>query len=171
MPYGEVKEMAATHPYAQVLGERDPLEVLAETQSSIPGVARALGPEGLKRTYAPGKWNAAQVLAHLADCEIAFGFRVRQILSEPDLGIQTFDQDQWARHYDAMDGIEAAHTFQALRGWNLSLFRLLDKEDLEKAATHPERGPERAGTVIRIMAGHTLHHLAQLERILGGIGA
>jgi hypothetical protein len=66
-----------------------------------------------------------------------------------------------------MDGREAAHTFQALRAWNLSLFRLLDQADLDKTATHPERGPEKAGTVIRIMAGHTLHHLAQLTTIPG----
>jgi hypothetical protein len=157
--------MTATHPYAQILGERDPLEVLAETQKSIPDMARTLGSEGLKRTYAPGKWTAAQVLAHLADAEMAFGFRVRQIIAEPKLDIQPFDQDQWARRYDRMDGWEAAQTFQALRAWNLSLFRLLDQEDLDKAAIHPDRGMEKAETVIRIMAGHTLHHLAQLEKI------
>ena len=84
------------------------------------------------------------------------------------MGIQTFDQDRWARHYGQMDGLEAAQTFRALRAWNLSLFRLLGKEELDKAATHPERGPEKAGTVIRIIAGHTLHHLAQLEAILRG---
>jgi len=160
--------MTATHPYAQMLGDRDPFEVLTETQKSIPAIAQALGREGLKRSYAPGKWTAVKVLAHLADCEIAFGFRVRQIVSEPSLGIQVFDQDQWARRYDGMDGMEAARTFQALRAWNLALFHLLHKDVLGKGATHPERGPEKAETVIRIMAGHTLHHLAQLERILGG---
>jgi hypothetical protein len=158
--------MTATHPYAQLLGDRDPLEVLAQTQERIPAIAQTLGPEGLKSSYAPGKWTAAQVLSHLADAEIAFGFRVRQILSEPELAIQTFDENRWARRYDHMDGLEAAHTFQALRAWNLSLFRLLEKDDLEKAAAHPDRGPEKAGTVIRIIAGHTLNHLAQLETIL-----
>ena len=159
--------MTATHPYAQFLGGRNPLEVLAETQVRIPAIARGLGTEGLKRSYAPGKWTAAQVLAHLADCEIAFGFRVRQIISEPDLGIQTFDQDQWARHYAGLDGLEAAQAFQALRAWNLALFRRLSADELEKAAAHPERGPENAETTIRIMAGHTLNHLEQLEKILG----
>ena len=157
--------MAATHPYAQALGDRDPIEVLAETERSIPALVQALGPEGLKRAYAPGKWTAAEVLAHLADCEIAFGFRVRQIISEPEVGIQPFDQDHWARHYAKLDGQEATRTFQTLRAWNLSLFRLLDRSELDKAALHPERGPEKAETVIRIMAGHTLHHLAQLEKI------
>jgi len=158
--------MSNVHPYAQFLGERDPLDVLAETHTRIPAIARKLGPEGLARSYAPGKWTAAQVLAHLADCEIAFGFRVRQIISEPQLAIQPFDQDQWARYYSGLSGLEAAQTFQAVRRWNLALFRLLSRDDLDKTANHPERGPEKAETVIRILAGHTLNHLAQLEKIL-----
>ena len=160
--------MAASHPYAQVLGDHDPLKVLTETHERIPAIARALAPEGMQRSYAAGKWTAAQVLSHLADCEVAFGFRVRQVISEPQLTIQPFDQDQWARHYDRIDGLKAAEAFQALRTWNLMLFQLLSKEELQRTANHPERGPESADTVIRIMAGHTLHHLAQLESIPRG---
>lgn len=163
--------MAANHPYAQLLGSRNPLEVLSETQERIPAIAQALGRSGLKRSYAPGKWTAAQVLAHLADCEMAFGFRVRQILSEPQLVIQPFDQDGWAKQYDNVDGLQAASAFQAFREWNMALFRRLGPEELNKTATHPERGPEKADTVIRIIAGHTLNHLAQLESILGGAAA
>jgi hypothetical protein len=159
--------MTAKHPYAQLLGERDPLAVLAETQERIPAIAQSLGTEGLKRTYAPGKWSAAQVIAHLADCEIAFGFRVRQIIAEPAVGIQTFDENQWARHYDRVDGLAAAQTFHTLRAWNLALFRRLSAEELDTAAMHPQRGQENASTAIRIIAGHTLNHLAQLERIVG----
>jgi len=159
--------MTATYPYAQFLSDRDPLAVLAETQEMIPAIAQSLGPEGLERTYARGKWTAAQVIAHLADCEIAFGFRVRQIVAEPSMGIQTFDEKQWARHYDRVDGLAAAQTFRSLRAWNLTWFRRLSSEELDTAAMHPERGPEKASTAIRIMAGHTLNHLAQLETIVG----
>jgi hypothetical protein len=158
----------ATHPYAQVLGDRDPLEVLAETQRTIPVIAEALGTDGLKRSYAPGKWTAAEVLAHLADCEIAFGFRIRQVLAEPILPIQPFDENGWARHYSEMDGLEAVETYAALRAWNLSLFTRLSGEELARASNHPERGPQSVDTAIRIMAGHTLHHLAQLETIVAG---
>lgn len=160
-----------THPYAQFLGERDPLDVLEETQRRIPEIAEQLGPKGLCLTYAPGKWTAAQVLAHLADCEMAFGFRVRQVVAEPQLPIQPFDETRWSRDYAAMNGLEAAKTFHALRAWNLALFRLLSPADLAQAATHPVRGPESAGTVIRIMAGHTLNHLAQLEKIVANASA
>jgi hypothetical protein len=156
----------ATHPYAEILGERDPLEVLAETQRTIPVLAQSLGTDGLKRSYAPGKWTAAEILSHLADCEIAFGFRVRQILAEPVLPIQPFDESGWARHYGDMDGVAAAQTFESLRGWNLSLFKKLSEEEMSREARHPERGPQSADTAIRVMAGHTLHHIAQLEKIV-----
>ncbi len=162
---------AATHPYAQLLGDRDPLAVLAETQEKVPAIAQKLGPEGLKRTYGPGKWTAAQVLTHLADAEIAFGFRVRQIVAEPEIPIQPFDETKWAAHYDRADGAQAAQTFKALRGFNLALFRQLTKQELERTSKHPDRGPEKAITVIRILAGHTLNHLAQLEKIVAGSAA
>ena len=158
--------MAATHPYAELLGQHDPLVVLAETQQRIAAIACALGEAGLTRSYAPGKWTAAQVLTHLADCEIAFGFRVRQVVAEPALPIQPFDETQWARHYDQVDGAIAARTFETIRAWNLALFMRLTAAELDTAAMHPQRGPEKASTVIRIMAGHTLNHLAQLEKIL-----
>lgn len=162
------KAMAAPHPYAELLGDRDPLVVLAETQERIPAMARSLGEAGMKRSYAPGKWTAAQVLTHLADCEIAFGFRVRQVVAEPTLPIQPFDETEWAKHYDQVDGAAAAQTFKTIRAWNLALFKRLRVAELDTAAMHPERGPEKASTVIRIIAGHTLNHLAQLEKILAG---
>ncbi len=163
--------MTAAHPYAELLGSRDPLAVLAETQEKIPAIVQKLGAEGLKRSYAPGKWTAAQVLTHLADAEIAFGFRVRQIVAEPETPIQPFDENKWAAHYDRADGTQAAQAFKALRAFNLALFRQLTKEELGRASKHPDRGPEKAETVIRILAGHTLNHLAQLEKIVAGSAA
>ena len=161
----------ATHPYAQMLGDRDPLAVLAETQEKIPSIAQKLGPEGLKRSYGPGKWTGAQVLAHLTDCEIAFGHRLRQIVAEPEMPIQPFDENKWAAHYDKADGAQAAQTFKALRGWNLAYFRQLSAKERAQTSQHPTRGPETADTVIRILAGHTLNHLAQLEKIVAGSAA
>lgn len=53
----------------------------------------------------------------------------------------------------------------ASRRWNLSLLRGLSEKDLEREAYHPERGPETLGTIVRLLAGHDLNHLAQLERL------
>src|SRR5579862_4799613 len=160
--------MAAKPPYVEALGSRDTFGVLGETRGRLLEIAKQLGTNGLRKTYAPGKWTGAQIIAHLADCEVAFGYRVRQIVAEPSLPIQPFDQDLWAGHYAAFDGLAAAEAFAAIRAWNLTLFERLTPEELARAAPHPARGPETALTEIRIIAGHTLHHLAQLEKILAG---
>ena len=160
--------MSTLNPYAKYLDGRKPETILSATAAELASLLAAMGAEKAATAPAPGKWSPAEIVCHLADCEIAFGFRVRQIVAEPALQIQTFDENRWARHYDKVDGLQAATTFKALRAWNLALFRRLSAEELAVTAPHPERGPESAETVIRIMAGHTLHHLAQLEKILAG---
>jgi hypothetical protein len=148
-----------------LLGDRNPLEALEANPKRVEAVARRLGDAGLSRSYGPGKWTGKQILAHLADAEMGIGFRMRQILSEEKHRIQPWDEGSWARRYTNVDVESALASFLALRRWNLSLMRGLSSEDLEREAYHPERGPETLDTIIRLLAGHDLNHLAQLERL------
>lgn len=148
-----------------LLGERNPLEALEDNCKRVESVARRLGDKGLSRSYGPGKWTGKQVLAHLADAEIGVGFRIRQILAEDNHRIQPWDEGAWARRYTNVDVESALASYLASRRWNLSLLRGLSAEDLEREAYHPERGPETLGTIVRVLAGHDLNHLAQLERL------
>ena len=93
------------------------------------------------------------------------GFRCRQILAEENHRIQPFDEGSWAKRYADVDAQAALASFLALRRWTLALFRKIGPDDLRREAFHPERGPETLDTVIRLLAGHDLNHLAQLERI------
>lgn len=158
-------------PYVELLGDQKPMQVLRATQQRIAKLARGLGKDGMQLTYGPGKWTAAQVLAHLADCEIAFGFRIRQALAEDNHTIQPFDEKAWATRYEKVKGAQAAKAFATLRAWNIALVRQLKKKDLQRPVVHPERGPETVDILVRIMAGHTLNHLAQLEIIEKAHGA
>jgi hypothetical protein len=148
-----------------LLGERNPVESLAATAARVEALARRLGAEGLSRSYGPGKWTGKQILAHLADAEVGIGFRIRQVLSQDGHQIQPFDEASWARRYGDVDHEAALASFLALRRWNLSLIRSLAPEDLDREAFHPERGPEKLGTIVRLLAGHDFNHLAQLERL------
>jgi hypothetical protein len=148
-----------------LLGDRNPLEALEANSKRVETVARRLGDAGLSRSYGPGKWTGKQILAHLADAEIGIGFRIRQVLSEENHRIQPWDEGSWARRYNNVDVESALASYLASRRWNLSLLRGLSSEDLEREAFHPERGPEKLGTVVRVLAGHDLNHLAQLERL------
>jgi hypothetical protein len=147
------------------LGERNPVESLQQTTVRIPELAAKLGPGGLARPYGPGKWTGAQVLAHLADAEMVIGYRLRQALTVDDYVIQPFDQELWAKKYEGVDGAQAVATFAAMRRWNLALIQGLTPAELARPAYHPERGPEGVGQIIKMLAGHDLNHLSQLEQI------
>jgi DinB family protein len=154
-----------------LLGSRDPLAVIEETPKRLADLAGRIGSSGLERRWGPDKWTARTILAHFADVEILAGFRVRQTLAEENPQIQAIDQDVWARRYGSADPALALAAQAALRRWNLDLFRSLGAAELARAALHPERGEETVDRMIRLLAGHDLNHLAQLETIAGSSGA
>ena len=114
---------------------------------------------------AAGKWSARDIVSHLADCEIAFGYRLRQILAEDHHVIQPFNQDKWAAPYATMDANQALLLFEALRNWNVALLKTVTPAQMQKTVTHPERGTMTFQTIVETMAGHDLNHLKQLEEI------
>jgi hypothetical protein len=57
-------------------------------------------------------------------------------------------------------------TFRALRAWNLAFIHSLTAEQRSREVTHPERGTMTVWTIVETMAGHDLHHLAALEKLL-----
>jgi hypothetical protein len=157
--------MDELNPYAKYLDGR-PLEtILASTGHEIANQLQILGPEKSAVSPAPGKWSAAEIVCHLADCEIAFAFRLRQTLAEDSHVIQPFDQDKWAVRYWGIPATEAFAAFSALRKWNLTLIAKALPAAASKTVTHPERGTMTFQTIVETMAGHDLNHLAQIKRI------
>jgi hypothetical protein len=151
--------------YAAYLGDRDPLPVIAATPQLLAAQLDCLGPDRIERPYGPGKWNARQVLCHLADTELVFAFRLRQTLAEEHHVVQPMDQDRWAANYDAYGARAALDVFTAVRKWNLALIASVPPSAMSKPVTHPERGQLTFQVLIETMAGHDLNHLKQIESI------
>jgi uncharacterized damage-inducible protein DinB len=149
-------------PYAEALGGRDAGAVIAATPGRLAKAFSGMTAEQMEARPAPGKWCLREVMAHLADCEIAWGWRLRQVLAEEHAVLQPFDQDAWARVYDAYTYAAAWETYKALRAWNVAFVQALNEAEKERVYTHPERGEERLWTIVEIMAGHDLHHLRAL---------
>jgi hypothetical protein len=155
----------ALNPYASFLGEQDPRAVLAATPGLLHQALCELTPEQIAAPHAPGKWSPCQIVAHLADCELVFSFRLRQTLAEDEPVIQPFDQDRWAKQYASYDRPSAMETFRASRAWNLKLIAGLRTADFARSMTHPERGTMTFENVIETMAGHDLNHLQQIKKV------
>ena len=159
--------MSALNPYASFLDGRPVLEILAETPRAIRSLLDAIGPGKSYEAPAPGKWSPGEIVAHLADCELVFGFRLRQTLAEDGPTIQPFDQEKWAATYNRVEPAEACAAFSAFRKWNLILLETALPAAAGRTVTHPERGAMTFQTIVETMTGHDLNHLGQLQRIAG----
>lgn len=155
--------MSPYNPYAKYMDGRTPEVILAESGATLALLLTRIGPVRVHQTTAPGKWSPAEIIAHLADCEIAFAFRLRQALAEEGHVIQPFDQDKWAMHYSESNAEEALALFIALRNWNLKLIQNVMPASASRRVTHPERGSMSFYEMLESFAGHDLNHIAQLK--------
>ncbi len=158
------------NPYAKFLGELDARAVISATPALLHQAACALSPEQIEMPIAPRKWSVREIVAHMADCELVFSFRLRQTLAEYAPVVQPFDQDKWAKHYAAYDLPAGLELFRATRGWNLKLAGELSAADFTREMTHPERGTMTFQTLLETMAGHDLNHLGQVQDYLKRLG-
>jgi hypothetical protein len=160
--------MSELNPYEKFLDGRALDTVLAATPVEVGRVIQSIGAEKATLSRAPGKWSPAEIVAHLADCELVFAFRLRQTLAEDAPVIQPFDQDKWASTYPGVKAGEALNAFSASRAWNLRLIGGALPRAAKRPVTHPERGTMTFLTLVETMAGHDLNHLAQLKKLAGG---
>jgi hypothetical protein len=159
--------MSQANPYEKYLDGRPLDAILSTTADSVAEHLEVIGTHRSSVPPAPGKWSAAEIICHLADCELVFGFRLRQTLAEDGPTIQPFDQDKWAATYSGIPAADALEAFSVLRKWNLRMIRAALPAAAGRTMTHPERGTMTFKNVLETMAGHDLNHLAQLQRIAG----
>ena len=143
--------------------------VQAATPKKLERLTKGLPAAKLRKRPAPDKWSIGEIISHLADAEIVVGFRMRLILGAPGTPISAFDQDRWAEsgHYAKRDVRKALEQFRVLRGTNLALLKSLTPEQWKNYGLHAERGQETIEHIVKLMAGHDLNHLQQIEKILG----
>lgn len=127
-------------------------------------------PALLRRSYAPEKWTAREILSHLADSEIVFQARTRFILSEPGCAIPPFDQDKWAKTlmYDRRSVPLMRRLYVAARESMMELVDLLPEAIFAREGKHPEYPSYRAWDVVTRASTHNMHHWGQLVAIRDG---
>ena len=149
---------------------KDPLRLQQAAPKKLAVMLKGKSGKQLMRRPAPDKWSVAEIVAHLADAELAISWRIRQILSNNAVPIQAYDQDRWAKTFDYAhrDPRQSLANFRALREANIALLKSVPRKLWENYGVHEERGNESVGHVVRMVAGHDLNHLQQVQRILKG---
>jgi len=174
-PAGSARAAADEYTRAllEVLGDRDPLTVQSELRTAIERAVVGIPDEKLRMPEMPGKWSIIEVIQHLADTEVVYGYRMRMILAHDTPAIEGYDQDAWARELRYRDTQlnDALEQVRVLRGLNLRLLRGLTPEQWERYGVHSERGPESVRRIAQLVAAHDLVHRRQIERIKNAVGA
>ena len=154
----------------ELLGDKDPFEVLEELADKLEEMATSHASK-LDIPEKPGKWSAKEVMLHMADSELVWGWRLRLIVGHDKPQITGYDQDLWAKrlHYTDEDLDLALQRIRVLRASNLQLIRSLSPEQLARNGVHTERGEESVEHMIKLYAGHDLVHRQQIERILSNV--
>jgi uncharacterized damage-inducible protein DinB len=146
----------------------DPFEVLSTTPATVARWIAGRSATELRRSPGADRWSVAQIVAHLADSEIVFAYRVRMILASPGVAIQAYDQDAWSRaqRAESTDPRRSLALFTAIRDSMVPLLRGLRADELDRYGIHAERGKESVRHLLALYAGHDRNHLAQIERLL-----
>jgi hypothetical protein len=146
---------------------KDPLRLQQAAPAKLASLIKGKTRKQLTRRPAPDKWSAAEIMAHLADAEVAIAWRIRQVLAKNAVQIQAYDQDLWASTFDYAhrDPRQSLASFRALREANLVLLKSVPRKLWENYGIHQERGNESVAHIVRMVAGHDINHLRQIENI------
>ncbi len=176
-PAAGAKDAAAAYVKAllDLLGTRDPLDVMEELDGAVREMVAGVPEAKLGVPEAPGKWSLLQVVGHLVDTEIVYGYRVRLVLAEDEPRVPGYDQDRWASVWERRAAAGTAPKAEllgdlgTLRRMNLRLYRGLEAADMERWGEHSERGAESVQKMLRLLAAHDLVHRRQLQRIRSAV--
>jgi hypothetical protein len=144
------------------------LRIQQATPKKLSLLTKRLDRKRLAKRPAPDKWSVAEILAHMADSELAVAWRLRMILTSDGVPIQAYDQDTWAGtfNYGRRDPNDSLERFRVLRESNVALLQNVPKNLLGNYGMHAERGKETVSHLINMVAGHDLNHLRQVETIV-----
>jgi hypothetical protein len=144
------------------------LDAAEKSPKQIAAAVSGLPEKTLRYKPAPNKWSILEILAHLADMEILYAYRMRQMLADRDPVIAPIDQDAWAKNLGYMESSppELVALYGLNRHANLRLLRRLKVDDLQKSARHPELDhPVTVADYVQMMSKHGPNHLEQIERL------
>jgi hypothetical protein len=146
----------------------DPLELQRQSPDILAELIASASDQQLLTRPSKDKWSVGEILAHLAEDEIATAWRYRQMVEHNGIELPGFDQDMWARlgNYRSRTPRESLALFQLLREANLDFLKQLAPEQWECFGIHAERGRITVRDLAVHMAGHDANHIEQVRKIL-----
>lgn len=146
---------------------RDPLVVMRAAPAKLERAVRGLTRAQLRKRPSRGKWSIEEILGHLVDTEVVYGYRYRMALAQPGMPIQAYDQERWGEVFRGRRaGVpRLLEQIRALRAVNLDLVSGVPRTWWARHGVHSERGRETVRRTLELIAGHDENHLDQIMAI------
>ena len=147
---------------------KEPMEILAATPRQIARLVKGVSKKKLSQRPDRDTWSVTEILAHLADSELVYGYRIRIILEAGVPPIQATNQDAWAQfsNYAKQDPVLSMEAFRFTRERLVRLLKSLPRERWDLYGMHSERGRETVTRVAEMLAGHDVNHVKQIRERL-----
>ncbi len=151
------------------LGSRDPLRVQRRTPTEIERLLKSVPRATLLRRAAEDKWSIVEIIAHLADAELAMTWRLRSMVATPGVPLAWWNEAIWAQRleYQKVPWRDSSARFKSLRVANLSILTSLPSALWDACfGIHETRGRQSVREFVTLEAAHDLNHLRQIRALL-----
>lgn len=163
IPDATLEPAAYVRALQDTLGEQDALTVYAGTATRARQLCCDLTDEQWRTPMADGEWSALQIVGHLLDADVVYGFRWRLVLTEEHPSYPGYDEKLWSE-LPRPGPAQLLDALYHLRGANVALLGGTDSSGWQRRGVHGEQGDEPFDLMVSKIAGHDLAHLNQLER-------
>lgn len=150
------------HKYVELVGERDPLEVLKDQRTQQ--FWHELPPDKDDYRYAEGKWTPKELLGHVIDCERIMAYRALSIARGETQPLPGFDENMYVENANFGERKVESLTMELhfVRASTIMLFAGMNDEILLKTGI-ANGNPVSVRALLYIIAGHELHHVNILK--------
>jgi hypothetical protein len=149
------------------------LEEAEKGPKKVAAAVSGLPDKVLRYKPSPEKWCILEILGHLADVEIVYAYRIRQMVADKKPVIAAIDQNDWAKNLGYLEAspAELIAQFGLNRHHNLRVLRRLKQADLSRSAYHPEtKADVNLADMVQRLSKHDANHLEQIESLKKGAG-
>ena len=155
--------------YIQLVPDGHVVELLADQIAESAAFLRSFTPQQALRRKAPGEWNTLEIVGHVADVERVLGYRALRIArADPVMWTKVeFEDYAAAANYRDRPLGDVVTELATVRAASIAFLRSLDATAWQRRA--PGDWTIRSVRAIAYtMAGHELHHLADIRAQHGG---
>ena len=148
------------------------IDQIAEAPARLREAVKGLSPSQIDTPYRDGGWTVRQVVHHLPDSHLNSYTRFKLALTEDEPTIKPYDEDQWAKLYDAQSApLEVSLALlESLHARWVILLRTLTEKDFARAFIHPELGAVSLTKSLGLYAWHGRHHVAHITSLRERMG-